>query len=216
MRQAGLLSNLGVACGWEGRWDEALSYYERAREESLKIGNTVDAELARINIAEILTDRGELAEADALLLESLPMWRALNYRYFLGACLALLGRVALRAGRLDAALNRFNEARAHFLHVGSQQDVLDVDARIAECRVFMADPDAALELAGVTLTRAATSKGVAKVVPLLERVRGYALLQKGDLPGTRKALAASLAAGRARRDPFRGSPYVARADRARR
>jgi tetratricopeptide (TPR) repeat protein len=101
----------GVACGWEGRWDEAIVVFEQAREESLKIGNTVDAELARINIAEILTDRGELGEAQRLLDESLPMWRALNYRYFLGACLALLGRVGLRAGRTDVALDGSKKPR---------------------------------------------------------------------------------------------------------
>ena len=156
-----------------------MSYYERAREESLKIGSTVDAEGARINIAEILVDRGELAEAEELLLESLPLWRAMQYRYFLGACLLLLGRVALRAGHLDEALGRFEEAKSHFLHVGSQQEVLDVDARIAECHVVMGDPVAALELADGTLSRAGSSKGVANVVPLLQRVRGYALLQQG-------------------------------------
>ncbi len=32
VRQAGVLSNLGVVCQWEGRWDEALSYYERGRD----------------------------------------------------------------------------------------------------------------------------------------------------------------------------------------
>ena len=201
-RQAGLLANLGVACGWEGRWDEAVSYFEQAREESIKIGNTVDAELARINIAEILTDRGELTQAQTLLDASLPMWRALNYRYFLGACYALLGRVALRAGRPEAALARFEEAKTLFEDVGSQQDVLDVDSRIAECRVFMADPKAALELAAATLARVGSPKSVPKAVALLERVRGQALLQQGNLAGARKALEASLAAGRARRDLF--------------
>jgi tetratricopeptide (TPR) repeat protein len=89
-RQAGLLSNLGVACQWEGRWDDALSYYEQGRAESMKIGDLVDAELARINVAEVLADRGELDEAEKLLLESLPRWRALDYRYFLAACLSVL------------------------------------------------------------------------------------------------------------------------------
>ena len=39
-------------------------------------------------------------------------------------------------------------------------------------------------------------------MPLLERVRGYALLQQGNLAGARQALQASLAAGRTRRDLF--------------
>jgi hypothetical protein len=39
-------------------------------------------------------------------------------------------------------------------------------------------------------------------MPLLERVRGYALLQRGDRAAGRQALEASLAAGRTRRDDF--------------
>jgi class 3 adenylate cyclase/tetratricopeptide (TPR) repeat protein len=202
VRQAGLLSNLGVACGWEGRWDEAMGYYQRAREESLKIGNRVDAELARINIAEILTDRGELDAAEKLLLELLPVWRALEFRYFLGACLSLLGRVALRAGRFDQALARFGEARAHFVAVGAQMELFDLDARIAECRLYRGDFDMALDLAKEMLDRAASSKGTAKAVPLLERVRGFALLRRGDFAGARQALGAGLAAARRRRDSF--------------
>ncbi len=200
VRQAGLLSNLGVAYQSEGRWDEALSHYERARAESLKIGNTIDAELARINIAEILTDRGELAEAQALLVESLPIWRALGYRYFLGACTFLLGRVALRAGLFDEAFGRFDAARNEFHEAGSEPDVLTVDARVAECRVFMGDPDAGLEVASRTLGRTDTSN--TKLLALLERVRGQALLQRGDIDGAGRALEASLAAGRKRRDLF--------------
>jgi tetratricopeptide (TPR) repeat protein len=96
VREAGLLSDLGVVCQWEGQWDEALAYYERGRDAALKIGSTVNAALARVNVAEILTDRGEWAEAQAVLLETLPFWRASQFRYFLAACLSLLGRVGGR------------------------------------------------------------------------------------------------------------------------
>jgi tetratricopeptide (TPR) repeat protein len=76
LRQAALLSNLGVICQWEGRWDEALAYYERGRVETVKLGNTFDATIANMNLAEILSDRGELDEAQRLLLETLPVCRA--------------------------------------------------------------------------------------------------------------------------------------------
>jgi class 3 adenylate cyclase/tetratricopeptide (TPR) repeat protein len=201
-RQASLLGNLGVICTWGGRWDEAMDYYERARAEALKLGSTVDAAVARINVAEILTDRGELAQAEAYLLESLPLWRASQYRYFLGACLLVLGRVVLRAGRFDDAFRQLEEAKAHFVHVKAEQEILDVDAQIAEGRLFNGEPALALALAIDTLNRASMSKGVAKVVPLLERVRGYALLQQGDPGGARRAFEASLAAARKRRDLF--------------
>ena len=75
----------------EGRWDEALSYYERARAAALKLGNTVNAALSRMNAAEVLTDRGEWTEAEALLLETLRVWRASQYQSYLGECLLWLG-----------------------------------------------------------------------------------------------------------------------------
>ena len=112
VRQATLLSDLGVLSQWKGQWDEALSYYERGRDASLKIGSTASAALARVNVAEILTDRGEWAEAESVLLETLPFWRSSQFQYCLAACLSLLGRVALRQGRLADAQARLDEARA--------------------------------------------------------------------------------------------------------
>jgi len=201
-KKAVTLSNVGVLYQGEGRWDEAMVFYEQSHDECLKIGSPEGAATARMNVAEILADRGELAKAEELLLESLHFWRASKYRYQLGFNLWVLGRVATRAGRFDDALHRFEEAKANFVHVGAKQDALEVDARVAECRVCMGGFDAALELARGAIAHAGSSAGVAKVVPLLERVRGYALIQKGDRAGARQALEASLVAGKSRRDPF--------------
>jgi len=202
VRQAALLSDLGAVCAWEGRWEEALSYYERSRQESIKVGSTVNAALARLNMAEILTDRGEWTEAEAVLLDTLSLWKASQFRFFLAACLSLLGRVSLGLGRLDEAVSRLEEARTNFLHVGAEEEIPPIDARIAECRLAMGSLDAALELVSGMLGRANSSSGVAKVVPLLERTRGHALRQQGDRARARDALQASLAAAKERRNLF--------------
>jgi len=110
--------------------------------------------------------------------------------------------VALRAGRIDEALAHFDEAKGHFAHVGADQDALSIDARIAACHLAQGNADAALDLVERTHARATSSNSVAMVAPLLERVRGEALLLRGDSAGARKALDASLAAGRARNDRF--------------
>ena len=202
VRQAALLADLGVVCQFEGRWDEALSYYERGRDAALKIGSTVSAVLARVNIAEVLADRGEWAKAEALLQETLPFWRASQFRFFLAACLSLLGRVSLRLGRVDEALSRLEEAKSNFMHVGAEEEVPAVEARIAECRLASGSPVAAIELVRGLLSRASQSNGIARVVPLLERVQGHALLQQDDLWAARDALEASLAAAQERRNLF--------------
>jgi tetratricopeptide (TPR) repeat protein len=202
VKQAVILSNVGVVCQGEGRWDEAMDYYARGREASLKIGDVVGAAVAHLNIAEILIDRGELTEADALLRDALPQWRASKYRYFLGACLSLLGRAALRSGRADVGLAFLDEAKGHFSHVGAEQDAVAIDARIAECHVLEGDAGTALDLVARARASAKSGAGGGMVAPLLERVRGNALLLRGDGAGARAAFAASLTAARARKDRF--------------
>jgi len=198
VRRAGVLMSLGAVCQWEGRWDEALSYLEQAREANLKIGSAIGGPLASTNAAAILIDRGQWKEAESILLETLRFWKASQYRYYLGFCLKLLGRVSLRSGRLDEALSRLEESKAIYLHVGAESEVLGVDARIAECHVAMVNPDAALNLVGSMLARGSSS-------PLLEHIRGHALLLKGDLRGARDALETSLAAARERRELYGAS-----------
>jgi class 3 adenylate cyclase/tetratricopeptide (TPR) repeat protein len=202
VRQAGVLSDLGMICRFEGRWDEAVSYYERAREAALKIGSTVNATNARMNAAEVLTDRGEWKEAETLLQETLRVWKASQYQSYLAECLSWLGRVALRLGRLDEALKLLEEGKANYVQVGAENEVPVIEAHIAECRLAMGNPDGALELVRGLLGRAAESNGIARVVPLLERIQGHALLRQNDLWGARDALDASLAAAKERRDPY--------------
>jgi hypothetical protein len=66
----------------------------------------------------------------------------------------------------------------------------------------MGNADAALELLRGMLGRASESNGVSRIVPLLERIQGHALLSQGDLWSARDALEASLAAARERHDDF--------------
>jgi tetratricopeptide (TPR) repeat protein len=202
IRQASVTQNLGVVFQSLELWDESVAHFERGGEAFLKIGSTVNAAISRLNIAEILTDRGEWADAEALLLETLPVWKAADYRYFLAYCLTLLGRVSLSLGRCDEALGRLEEAKALFLRVGANDEVPTTDARIAECRMAMGNPEAALKIVRGELAHARESNAVAKLVPLLERIRGHSLLRKDDLRGARDALKASLAAARERGNRF--------------
>jgi predicted negative regulator of RcsB-dependent stress response len=156
-------------------------------------------------MAEILTERGEWTEAEALLLQTVPVWKASQYHYFLGHCLLFLGRVSLCTGRIDEGLTRLQEAKANFLSVGAEKEVPAVEARIAECHIAKGNPDAAIELVSGLLGNASETNGVGSVVPLLERIRGHALLRQGDLWGARDALDASLAAAKEQNQPFEAS-----------
>ena len=151
VKQAVILGNVGVMCQAEGRWDEAVDYYERGRDAGVKIGDTVNAALSRMNLAEIMIDRGELEEAEAALREIMPLWRSSKYRYFLAACNSLLGRAALRAGRGEQARSRFEEAKAGFAHVGADGDALAMDAALAECELYVGGASTTLSAADALL-----------------------------------------------------------------
>jgi ATP/maltotriose-dependent transcriptional regulator MalT len=130
------------------------------------------------------------------------MWKASQYHYYLAACLSLLGRISLRRGRLEEALQRLEEAKSNFMHVGAQQEVPPIDVRIAECQIAQGNSDAALATVQSLIDRAGSSHGVTRIIPLLTRVRAHALLLQGDLWGARDALEASLAAATDRSDIF--------------
>jgi tetratricopeptide (TPR) repeat protein len=193
---------MGVGDFYGGRWDEALAFYERGQQVSAKCGDLVGVMLLKDNVAEILCERGQLEEAETILRGSLRFWKASRHRFFLGQCQRYLGRVLARTGRFEEALSAFQEARAEFVHMGALEEVLSTDVRTAECRVMMGEGQEALTVITEALQRGDIEEDVSLSTPLLERVRGFALAQSGDLGAARAAFDASLHAGRARRDDY--------------
>ena len=201
-RQAQTLGNLGSICYWDGRWDDAMTYFERAREEFIKIGSIAQATIPALGIGEILSDRGEYAEAERVLQQTLPVLKASEYHYFEGYCIWMLGRVSLRANRIDEAVARFGDARKILEGVGAKDEVLDIDARLAECHLFRNQPDEALALADSILAQEDSSGAIARLSPYLHRIRAHAMLMQADPFGARDALENSLNIARERKDRY--------------
>jgi tetratricopeptide (TPR) repeat protein len=196
--QAVVLNNSGTFAYWQGRWDEALSLYERGRDARRKTGNEVTAAMGTSNIAEILSDQGRLEEAERLMREALRVWRAADYRAGIAFATGHLGRIASRSGNFEEALRLLEEARGRWDDLGGNTDVLETDAKIAECHLFAGDTETALELSMEGLERVKTAEGLSAMGPLLLRVKGYALMQASRLEGAAEALEDSLADARER------------------
>ncbi|HEX2029437.1 MAG TPA: adenylate/guanylate cyclase domain-containing protein [Nitriliruptorales bacterium] len=197
--QAAVLNNMGGFAYWQGRWDDALECYQRALEVWKRTGDEVGVAFAKSNIGEILSDQGHLETAEELFREALRVWQAAGDRSGTAFGKSNLGRAAARAGRYDEGSRLFHEARAESQDVGAEADVLETDARIAELHVLQGDAEAALSLTAAALERAQRLGGdAAPQSPALHRLRGYALMQLGDLAAAREELEESLQAGRAR------------------
>lgn len=196
--QAMALSNLGVGEYFQGRWSEAAELYRRAEEASERLGDPVVSANSKMNIAEILVDQGSLQEAETLLQAASRVWRATGDDYLLGFCLTQLARVNAMRGRTLEAIENLAQARELYVFAGAPGQVTEVDAREAECRVLAGQARAALEQLADIEPRLEVGEGVNVLMPLLERLRGYALFQLGDLHGATVAFEKGAAGARER------------------
>src|SRR5207244_8546822 len=100
-------------------------------------------------------------------------------------------------GRHDEALALLAEAEAGFGEVGAQREVSETRGSIAESYLLGGRSQAALDLVTETLPRAEKAGGFE--VPMLKRMRAYALLQLRRWDAARAAFDESLQAARARK-----------------
>lgn len=192
-------NTLGMLAYHEGRWPQALEHYRAAESAYARSGFAWAASLGLANTAEVLVDQGRLDEAREALERTLRVWRGVDAAAFVAFGEYQLGRVAGRQGHTDEALQRFQSAREHFSATGELTEVVIVDALVAECLLGMERAEQALELADSTLARARSLGGVTSAIPLLQRVRGGALLALGRAEPARKAYEQALDRARSRR-----------------
>jgi tetratricopeptide (TPR) repeat protein len=193
-----VLANSGGDAYEQGKWREAIELYDRARDLRLEIGDVAEASICTANISEILIEQGRLEAADGLLREALLIARASEYLVIQGFVLGLMGRVAAQWGRFDDAEMRFRRARELFEQVGIRPQILDVDARMAELLLLRGEWGRSLFQADRALRDAAAMGGVHTRAPMLHRIRGLCLMQRGEPEKARAALEQSLATARAR------------------
>jgi len=194
--QANVLNNLGIEAYFAGAWDDSLALYQRSKDARERAGDVVGAATATNNIGEILSDQGVLGEAEALFREALRVWRTARYPVGVALATSNLGRAAARGGRWEGASELLNEALRGFHEIGAKSFVLETEARIAENLILRGHHAAALRRATDTLQRAVEMSGTTVVQAMLQRLRGYALLQAGDSDAAQRCLEEGLRLGR--------------------
>jgi tetratricopeptide (TPR) repeat protein len=195
--ESGTINNdLGAFAYYQGRWDDALVYYERAGALWKRSGDMAAVAIISANVAEILSDRGQLDEAEGMGREALRIWRAVGLKSAIAYGLNIVGRLTYRSGRYEEALELLEQARDLNHEIGDEPEELESDVRIAECLAMQGRSKQALQLSTEAVARSETLGGPA--TPQLQRVRGYALAQLGRLPEAREAFEESVAGARDR------------------
>jgi tetratricopeptide (TPR) repeat protein len=194
--QANTLNNLGIDAYYEGRWDDALAYYERSRTARQRIGDVVGAATIANNIAEILSDQGRIDEAEALLHEVRATCETAGSRLMTAVADANLGRAAGRSGRFDDARELLTRALEALREIEAGSFVVETQARLAEVAILSGDADGALAAADAAATNA-DGTAAPNVQALVHRVRGCAFLKLGREEEAAQELEQSLATARA-------------------
>ncbi|MFZ0668677.1 MAG: adenylate/guanylate cyclase domain-containing protein [Acidimicrobiales bacterium] len=188
--EAQVLNNMGGFAYFRGAWDEAVSFYRQAQDIRLRTGNEVEAAICTFNIGEILSDQGHFDEARPHLDEALRVLRAARYSWGIGYAMMLIGRLESRTGSFDSSWTHFESSLRAFHEVAREADAFQVESLIAESLVFQGRATEALDIA-VRLAADVARVGSAVGNALVERVRGYALAQLGDLRSAGSAFEAS-------------------------
>ena len=197
--EARVLNQLGIRAYFEGRWDLAVDFYRRSKEACERAGDQFTAAVESGNMAEVLSDQGYLDEAAQLLADAQQVWRAAAAPSFVAFGKSQLGRLAARRGQFDEAFELLNSARADYVADGEQAEVLETDARLAQCLLLQGSFAQALAAADATLAVTSSGGAVLPQVPLLQRIRGVALVRLGEVDAAFDAFEASLASARERR-----------------
>jgi tetratricopeptide (TPR) repeat protein len=180
-RQADAYNLLGNFAYWEGRWSEAIELYERGKERQQQAGDLVGAAMGTANVAEILTQQGELDRAEQLTREALRVFAASGYRLPSAFAYGILGDIASRRGRHREAARHYVRGLHLVQQGGDQHEEIAMLGKVAEDLLRQGEAPAALGLVELALARAEPLGGAGDQAPLLHRLRGWSLAQTGRL-----------------------------------
>ena len=199
VNQAIVLNNLGLLEHDRSHWDASRALYQRALDQADAIGNRSMAALVKYNISEILIDQGRPDEAEPLLREVIRVWRAAGEDADVAEANRELAKALIRRGNLESAGRLLDQARAAQVKLHKDGEVLRTDARVAELLVVDGRGAEALKLIDSATRRSARTEGGSTVVPMLGRLRGWALLQLGHLDEAEATWTRALRSARRRR-----------------
>jgi tetratricopeptide (TPR) repeat protein len=186
-----VLNNLGAIAYWDGRWDDAIALYQRARTAAERAGLLVGVATSDVNVGEILSDQGQFDEAETHLNRARRVLTATRDHYAAYVEM-LLGRLLVRKGRYQDGLQLLERAAADLQHFGLDMYTGLSQALIAEAEAFGGDPFRAMEVASRELQANDQAR------PLATRAAGIALARLGEEAAAMRELRHSLNTARER------------------
>lgn len=194
-RDAGITEmNLGVQAYADGRWADAVAWYERSQQDSASAGDHQMVACTGANLGEVLVSLGRLDEAEAVLTDARRVLRATGEVAFALFTETQLARVLLERGRPREAFDMLRKILEEAQQLDHVTATLEVAINFASAATAAGEPKLAL----AELERAAAKAGdeVALFAAPVNRVRAEALAALGRLDEAEECLERALAQAR--------------------
>jgi tetratricopeptide (TPR) repeat protein len=144
--QTHMNNNLGFLAYFEGRWGEALEYYERSRSGSDRLGNVVDVGFVEANIGEVLVNQHRLDEAETRLQHASRVLRASGEISMATFAEMQLGRVLTERGDLAEAETLLRRVENEVNSLDFVTGAFEAALYLADCAIRNGEPEKALAL----------------------------------------------------------------------
>ncbi len=169
------LRNLGVVAYFEGRWDDAVSFFRRGADVAFRSGDIGGAATSDMNIGEIFGNQGRLDEANVALRRATRTFQGLGYATLELAAITQLGRVTAELGSDAEALALLRRAIEMDDSAGGPLAGMEARGFLAETHVLGGRPSEALEVVAAARARAGSALEGTPAAALLDRVEASAL-----------------------------------------
>jgi class 3 adenylate cyclase/tetratricopeptide (TPR) repeat protein len=169
-------NNLAIGAHRDGRWALADEMFGRAAETFGRIGDVANESNALYNRGDLLIRQGRFAEAEPLLDDVVRTARAVDDQELVALALRERARARVGLDRVAEAEPGFVEARSIFGALGLPQEILLIEAALAEAALRSGAVADALAAADAVL---GSGGDLGAVLSVLHRVRAVALLELG-------------------------------------
>ena len=194
--QSYMNTNLGGLAYFEGRWEEALEYYERSRDAAERLGDVADVGVAEGNIGEVLVKQNKFDEAEPRLMRAVRVARASGDSVSAIFANLQLARIFMERGHHSEAEGLLSNSLDEAKSLDIKQSAYEAAILLADLKSRTGEPEVAVEL----LDRAARESDTEASIfaPTADRVRALALAMIGRWSDAVRTAEGALEAARAR------------------
>jgi CHAT domain-containing protein/tetratricopeptide (TPR) repeat protein len=189
--EAEIESTIGTFALFQGRYERALDFLERARRKYSELGRPHDSAISELEIADTYLELNLGPEAAEIYERVIQTFAELGMKAEQAHALARRGRALILLGQLENARRLLQEARALFINEGNSVALARVSLTEAQLHYEQGNYEEAFRAAGEAESSLASAGAIGSLL-LARWLRGEAARKSGNNERAKDLLASTL------------------------